>query len=57
MPFENTLCWVRNTHKIPAEGYTIRVITCYHKGYMYPFCSGGDETWRYAVPLTNKEML
>ncbi len=57
MPFEKTLCWVSNTHKNPAEGYTIRVITCYHKGYKYPFYSGDDETWRYAVPLTNEEML
>ncbi len=35
----------------------MRVITCYHKGYKYPFCSGGDETWRYAVPLTKEEVL
>ncbi len=57
IPFEKTLCWVSNTHKNPVEGYTMRVITCYHKGYKYPFYSGDDETWRYAVPLTNEEML
>ncbi len=56
-PFQNTMCWVSTTNKNPTKGDRMRIITGYHKDFLDPFCSIDGKTWKYAVPLTNEELL
>ncbi len=55
-PFQNTMCWV-STNKSPTKTHRMKIITGYHKGFLDPFCSIDGKTWKYAVPLTNEELL
>ncbi len=57
VPFEKTLCWVSDYVEKPAEGDKLRPIKGYAKGSSYPFCLGKNAGYKYATPLTKKEMI
>ncbi len=56
-PFKATLCWVSNTNKNPTKGHPMKTITNYHNRSRYPFRLGGGQGWKYAIPLTEEEIV
>ncbi len=58
-PFQNTMCWVSNTHKNPIEVGIIRLITGYDETSSFPFRISNCyiSNYKYAVPISTNDLL
>ncbi len=56
-PFKKTLCWVSDINKKPTEGGIMIIVIDYDETSTFPFRLRRGTGYKYAVPLTNKELL